>query len=198
MTTTARSTRAPAKAGARADAHRPHGEEQVRLALVSAAAELFAQRGPSAVTVRHIAEAAGVNHGLVHHYFGSKDGLLTAVLDLLATQAAEEIAAAPGAADLLNTGGPAQRHARILAFVLLEGRDPAELKTGFPAVEALVAGFRSDGLGLREARERAAQVTALVLGWQLFEPFLAGATGLDVTPRTRGRILNDAIARVTR
>ena len=45
-------------------------------ALVRAAADLFEDVGPHAVSVRAIAERAGVNHGLVHHYFGSKSGLV--------------------------------------------------------------------------------------------------------------------------
>ena len=45
-------------------------------ALVAAAAELLGEVGPRAITVRDIAAQAGVNHGLVHHYFGGKDGLL--------------------------------------------------------------------------------------------------------------------------
>lgn len=36
---------------------------------------MFAVRGPEGVTVRQIAEAAGVSAALVVHHFGSKDGL---------------------------------------------------------------------------------------------------------------------------
>ena len=65
----------------------------MRASLLESASELFAARGPSRVTVREIAESAGVNHGQVHHYFGSKDGLLRAVLDGLARRTADELAA---------------------------------------------------------------------------------------------------------
>ena len=37
------------------------------------------ERGPDAVTVRQIADAAGVSPGLVIHHFGAKDGLREAV-----------------------------------------------------------------------------------------------------------------------
>jgi TetR/AcrR family transcriptional regulator, regulator of cefoperazone and chloramphenicol sensitivity len=43
------------------------------------ALQLFAERGPDAVTVRQIAAAARVSPGLVIHHFGSKDGLREAV-----------------------------------------------------------------------------------------------------------------------
>lgn len=54
--------------------------------LIDAAAELLGEVGPRAMSVRGIAERAGVNHGLVHHYFGGKDGLLKAAM----TQLVEE------------------------------------------------------------------------------------------------------------
>jgi TetR/AcrR family transcriptional regulator, regulator of cefoperazone and chloramphenicol sensitivity len=43
------------------------------------ALRLFAERGPDTVTVRQIADAAGVSPALVLHHFGSKDGLREAV-----------------------------------------------------------------------------------------------------------------------
>ena len=67
------------------------GSAAVQASLIATAAELFAERGPRAVSVREVADAAGVNHGLVHHYFGSKAGLVTAVLDHLAAEATDEI-----------------------------------------------------------------------------------------------------------
>ena len=49
--------------------------------ILDSAQELFAKRGPRAVTVRQVAEKAGVTHTLVHRYFGSKDDLIRAVVD---------------------------------------------------------------------------------------------------------------------
>jgi AcrR family transcriptional regulator len=46
-----------------------------------AALRCFATQGISATTMRTIAEAAGVSHGLLRHHFGSKDGLIAAVDD---------------------------------------------------------------------------------------------------------------------
>jgi AcrR family transcriptional regulator len=177
---------------------RPRGEQAVRASLIDAATELFAERGPGSVSVRQIAEAAGVNHGLVHHYFGSKDGLVTAVLDELSAQAAAELAGREPGSVLYAPGGPNERHGRILAHLLLAGADPRDFKTGFPAVQWMVARYRKDGLSLREAREQAAQVTALVLGWQFFEPFLTAAAGLEVSDKTRQRLLEDAVVRLLR
>lgn len=51
--------------------------------LIIAAGELISEVGPRALSVRGVAERAGVNHGLVHHYFGGKDGLLQAAMTRL-------------------------------------------------------------------------------------------------------------------
>ena len=174
----------------------PHGEAAVRRALVAAGADLFAARGPSQVSVREVAERAGVNHGLVHHYFGSKDGLVAAVLEHLAAAATAEVVASQSPATLYASDGPSARHGRIVAHLILEGRDPAGFKTSFPSMDALVTRFRAAGLTPRAARERAAQVLAVVLGWQLFEPFLVAAAGLDPSDRVRRRMIDDAIRRV--
>ena len=48
--------------------------------LLDVALDLFATRGFDATSTLQIATAAGVTQGLVFHYFGSKEGLLSAVL----------------------------------------------------------------------------------------------------------------------
>ncbi len=47
-----------------------------RTALLDAAVRLMSERPPSTVTGRELAEAAGVNYGLVHYYFDSAEDLL--------------------------------------------------------------------------------------------------------------------------
>lgn len=48
--------------------------------LLDVALDLFATQGFDATSTQQIATAAGVTQGLVFHYFGSKEGLLRAVL----------------------------------------------------------------------------------------------------------------------
>jgi len=61
---------------------RPAGAaERTRRAIVRAATRLFAERGFGAVSVRDIGQEAGINHGLVRHHFGSKDGVWRAVVE---------------------------------------------------------------------------------------------------------------------
>jgi AcrR family transcriptional regulator len=56
-------------------AYRREGEERRREALIAAAIELVTEGGPTAATVRAIAERAGVTPGLIRHYFAGKDEL---------------------------------------------------------------------------------------------------------------------------
>jgi AcrR family transcriptional regulator len=59
----------------------PRGKEQVKAALIAAGIELFSKRGIKAVSVRDLAECAGVNHSLVFRHFGDKHGLVKAVFE---------------------------------------------------------------------------------------------------------------------
>ena len=61
---------APTVARARAEA-----------ALLDAAERLLVERGHAGLTTRGLAAEAGVNHGLVHYYFGSLENLLARVLE---------------------------------------------------------------------------------------------------------------------
>lgn len=54
---------------------------QTRRALLDAAAELFAERGIEGASIDAIAEAADRTSGAVYDHFGSKDGLLFALLE---------------------------------------------------------------------------------------------------------------------
>jgi AcrR family transcriptional regulator len=50
-------------------------------ALLDAAERLLAETGYASITTRRLAKEAGVNHGLVHYYFGSNENLLVHALE---------------------------------------------------------------------------------------------------------------------
>ena len=52
-------------------------------ALIDAAERLLVDVGHAGITTRRLAEAAGVNHGLVHYYFRRKPDLLSALVERL-------------------------------------------------------------------------------------------------------------------
>ena len=54
--------------------------QHATVALMDAAERLLYEVGYAGVTTRAVAEAAGINHGLVHYYFGSMEELLTQTL----------------------------------------------------------------------------------------------------------------------
>ncbi|MEZ5093165.1 TetR family transcriptional regulator [Nocardioides sp.] len=58
------------------------GAPDTRAAILDSARELFASGGFAGTSVRAVAAGAGVDPALVHHYFGSKDDLFVAALEL--------------------------------------------------------------------------------------------------------------------
>ena len=67
------------------------GRQNVEKRLIESAAVLVGSIGPNQLTIRDIADHAGVNHAQIHHYFGSKDGLLSATYKLLAFEHIEQL-----------------------------------------------------------------------------------------------------------
>ena len=91
-----------------------------RRLLLEAAVRVFARRGFHAARVGDIAEEAGVAHGLLYHYFSSKEEVLETIFretwaDLLAA-----------VRDVEDSGEPAQEQLRQVAAILLRSwrRDP--------------------------------------------------------------------------
>ena len=91
-----------------------------RRLLLQAAVRVFARRGFHAARVGDIAEEAGVAHGLLYHYFSSKEEVLETIFretwaDLLAA-----------VRDVEDSGEPAREQLRQVAAILLRSwrRDP--------------------------------------------------------------------------
>ncbi|HET7328318.1 MAG TPA: TetR family transcriptional regulator [Nocardioidaceae bacterium] len=61
---------------------RRRGGPDTRGAILEAARASFAGKGFTGTTIRGVAADAGVDSALVHHYFGSKDDLFLAALEL--------------------------------------------------------------------------------------------------------------------
>ena len=55
-------------------------DEHVRTRLLNAAVRVFDRKGYAAASVREVAEMAGVTKPAVYYHFGSKEGLLLAIL----------------------------------------------------------------------------------------------------------------------
>ncbi len=61
--------------------HTKDARAAAETALLDAAEKLLVEVGHGGITTRRLAEAAGVNHGLVHYYFGSNENLLARALE---------------------------------------------------------------------------------------------------------------------
>ena len=70
-----------AGAGAARRGRRP-GAPDTRATILATARELFASGGYAGTSMRAVGSGAGVDAALVHHYFGSKDDLFLAALEL--------------------------------------------------------------------------------------------------------------------
>lgn len=158
------------------DPANPVGRDEVVAAALSAAAELFAERGVSATSIRDIAARSKVNHGLIYRHFGTKEQLVGAVLDHLGGRLTT----------LLDDGGPADeiernmdQHMRVMARALLDGYPIGTLQTRFPGVTRLLEQVLPRFDDERSGRIAVANAVALQLGWRFFEPFLMSAAGLD-------------------
>ncbi|MHB1138955.1 MAG: TetR/AcrR family transcriptional regulator [Microthrixaceae bacterium] len=154
-------------------------EAEGRAALLDAATEIVTETGSPNVTVREVAARAGINHGLVHRYFGTKDTLIAAVIDEIAARVARELTDDSGEAVI--AGDEAGTLARLIGSAMVAGsNDIGDGDRPHPVADVLVERCRTrSGLSEDAARVAAAQVVALTLGWRLNEPFLVSACGLD-------------------
>lgn len=147
--------------------------------VLTHAADLFAERGPAATSLRDIAARSGVNQGLIFRHLGNKDQLIGAVLDHLARElesAREAEVDAPALEAMI------ERQWKVLARTVLDGFDPGQLQQRFPNVSVLVERFRDCHASEADTRMAVAHSVALGLGWRLFSPFLRAAAGLDDIP----------------
>ena len=178
---------------------RQRGRATSERVLIEAAMACFAEFGPNDVSVRAIAERAGVNHGLVHHYFGSKAGLVEAVVLDAQEYFAESLASGSGVS-FMTTEDPRPLLAmRAMARIIVDGAMPAQ-QVEFPAIAAAATVVQN--LGVQDAEQSrllAAQVLAMLMGWSLFEPFLVAAIGRNPDDATelRSELRASALQMVT-
>ncbi|EJO88477.1 TetR/AcrR family transcriptional regulator [Mycobacterium colombiense] len=154
----------------------PTGRAEVAAAILEAATDLFAERGPAATSIRDIAARSNVNHGLVFRHFGTKEQLVGAVLDHLGANLSA----------LLGTDAPAavlqsslDRQMRVMARTVLDGYPAGQLQKRFPNIATLLDGVRPLYDDEVKARLAVANALALQFGWRLFAPILRSATGIE-------------------
>lgn len=159
------------------------------------AADLFAERGPAATSLRDIAARSGVNQGLIFRHIGNKDAVVAAVLQYLADEVAAAVSQGMPRDRLERVG---ERQWKVLARAVLDGYDVGELQGRFPVIEMLLQREQAGSGDDLQARLAVADRVALQLGWKLFGSFLRAAAGLQDVPEAELRAAVDArIAGVT-
>lgn len=148
--------------------------------LINAAADLLGEVGPRAMSVRAIADRAGVNHGLVHHYFAGKEGLLRAAMTRLVHEHAEfakkQSGGSPVPAPLALAND--QRYLRAVVRSVLDGEmELAQME--LTAGVSVPRGALQHVVHVRQLPTADAETKAMVtigmameMGWAALEPFL--------------------------
>ena len=155
--------------------------------LIAAAADMLGEVGPRAMTVRAVAERAGVNHGLVHHYFGGKDALAEAAMLHLVQQHASDVREQshgnPIPAPLALNDEP--RYLRAVVRSVLDGElelATTELTAGVSiprsALQHATKMKQLDEPDL-ESKALTGMSMALEMGWAALEPFIFSVTDVQ-------------------
>jgi AcrR family transcriptional regulator len=183
---------------ARAGAQRQISDarHQATIALMDAAEGLLYEVGYAGVTTRAVAEAAGVNHGLVHYYFGSMEELLSQTLERFVEQLAlalDALYADPNLAfaEKWRLGSqfwveePTSRFPKILMELLAMGWNMPALRTRLTEVHAQFRGIFEHHFGqalrdygLDESQFPLKVIVAAVTSFQL-GLIVEGLSGVD-------------------
>ena len=167
---------------------RPVGRDEVIQATIRAAAELFAERNPSQVSVREIATRAGVSHALVHRYLGTKDDIFRAALALDRQKAAEYWMNDHGmgrTAGTFEADLPPGRYIRTIMRAALDGVPMSSEDMKLPHSDKMLEFLRSTEFPRVEndagfdVRLLFSAVTAMAAGMAVAEEFFLVQSGLE-------------------
>jgi len=158
-------------------ASRQRDSVKTRQTLLDAARRRFAIDGYAATTVRDIADDAGVNVALIGRYFGSKEGLFEACLEVAVQELRQSSAGVVGLAGVVTA---ISRHAvgasregwpgEVLLLLLRSSGDAntEEKRIGmlraFSLAIASAAGWTPEQPGAEEFLLRAQMVLAVAVG----------------------------------
>jgi AcrR family transcriptional regulator len=164
---------------------RPTGRDQILDAVLDAAERLFASSGPADVSLRAIAAEAGVNYGLVHRHFGTKDALFDQLMQRYAQRWLAELEDHrdyDAALDRLLGGDfEASPNLRLLAWTLLstDNARHGETYRRHAALDRLPEMLEEEGASQPDAVIDTAAGLAFAFGWRFFNPYIRAALHLD-------------------
>lgn len=175
--------------------------EDARARILEAAVERLRAEGPQALTLTVLAKELGISHQAILHHFGSRDGLIAAVvhsaLQSLETELAAGLAAvndpSEGAGEVLGRAFEVladHGHGRLLAWLALgEGTGPNDERRPLEMLARVTHQMR-----MREQPDASYRDTLftvmlsayMTLGAAVFENGTLAAAGLGDDPSARG------------
>ena len=140
--------------------------------LLDEARRLIAEGGLGAVTHRSVEQAARVPHGSVTYYFGSRDGLVAALVERMIAQSEAQVAAI---AERQAASSDVDSVARNIATWMDDNR------------ELHLARLELELAAARDERIRERMTDAARIVWRMCEPLAAAAGSTD--PERDGRAM---------
>jgi TetR/AcrR family transcriptional regulator, repressor for neighboring sulfatase len=147
-------------------------------AVLDATVELLAEAGPRTLSVRQVAERAGVNHALVHRHFGTKDEIVRRALETQAAAVAQDVRVRShqGTLDVAEVLEVLAEHTAYWATLARVVLDDPELagRGAAPTTGLFASAARREGTDPGTT----ALAACLMLGRQVFGDFVVEATGI--------------------
>lgn len=132
--------------------------EQTRRALVAAAGELLAEHGESGVTLRALSARAGANVAAVKYHFGSREALITEVVDAAVRPVVDaQVAALRAVAPDADARAWVEAWARPLVRVAV-GASPQDRQVGRIVAHTLAAPLAALDVRIREVATEASDL----------------------------------------
>jgi len=189
----AKKSKSAGKTGGGGEPPRRRDRERTITTILDAAEKLLEEKGPDGFGLAELGREAGVSFGLIHHYFGGKEGLLKRVLRRALRDMGQEIRRlqddggfwrreAPAVLVVFDTFVKRPGFARLGTWGLLSGLITAddianEFRADREALETMLEAFRREAP--EPTRENVTAIVALlwssVVGFTLMRPLLTSA-----------------------
>jgi AcrR family transcriptional regulator len=185
-----------------ADKRKRRTAGDARDAILDAAEKRLRDSGPDAIRLQDVAAEVGISHPAVLHHFGSREGLVHAVVDrairMLQDDLVHALAQRP---DGKNPDGAAlfervfdvlfdKGHARLLAWLLLSGHDPfatEAARKGWAQIAEVTHAMRVAGAkGRRKPTYEDTRLTIVLSALALFGEAIAGRATFELAGLGRG------------
>lgn len=173
---------------------RLHDRDESEKALITSTIELYASLGDGSLTTRAIARRAGVNQGLIYHYFGSRDALISHALEI-ANDRLENALFGDGRIDLTGAARalPDSLSVRMLARLEVDGLDHHRTRNRYPLYDAVFAQYNSIPTGpvtdgLADPRMAVLVATTMLSATAIWDHLLREILGIPIDADLSGPI----------